>query len=546
MEQRMLFGSLFLAFILESAKTSSSEPQLAFMHTDKNGNLQFSRKDLTGAPLAQASFSNKIEKEGFSYLTVTSDPGYKDAQQAYSAGYLEGFLTQNLMNFTFYNTGWESLSLSDDVKGFLTDNYNYISSNANSKQDESYWYQVWLMLHQIKGIEDGFLGNKEKVSADIDPLGLIWTVNWMTAELWDVQQKFMYGGEVFGSGSCSALVKNLGDDIVVSHVTWGDYNMMLRVVKKYILPYRISQNFGGTVPGSTILETSYPGVIHSIDDFYITSQNLVVLETTNGIYNRSLFANIEAQGSVPYFIRIMVANKLSSSGDTWVDLFSKFNSGTYNNQWMVVDYKKFTPFLEVDAGTLWVLEQMPGFVVSEDMSAVLNTGNKAWTSYNLPYFQEVRDLDNITAQINAYGPFFEHDACPRANIFNRDLHKVVDVNSTVQLMRYNDFQNDPYAKANCTPLGYSAENGISARCDLNPLNTTCKIAAEGARCHGATDLKVVNGQMAANLLLLAISGPTHEQQPVFDWGEQENTACKNYRHEGHPKRFDFSPILVNI
>ena len=539
------FLQLGLIFALVWDVTTGA--QFAYMHADEYGTLKVSPMKLKESPpLAQASFTDKIQEEGFSYLTVTTDAEYQDADQAYSAGYLEAFLTKHLINMTFYNNGMESLTLSDDVKEFLTKNYNYLESNTETKKDESYWYQVWLLLHQIKGLEDGFLGKPEKVSADIDPLGLFWTFNWKSGELWDVEQKFMYGVQVFGSGSCSALIKNLGHDIVVSHATWGDYNWLLRVVKKYELPYRVSQAFEGTVPGSTVLETSYPGVIHSIDDFYITNQNLVITETTNEIFNRSLFANIEAQGSVPYFIRIVVANKLSNSGQSWVNFFSKFNSGTYNNQWMVVDYKKFTQFLEVDAGTLWVLEQMPGFVVSKDMSRALQTGNKAWTSYNLPYFQKVQKLDNITAQINEYGLFFSHDSCPRANIFNRDLHTVVDVNTTIQLMRYNDFQNDPYAKSNCTPLGYSAENGISARCDLNPINSTCKIASEGPRCHGATDLKVVNMQMVADMHMVAISGPTHEQQPVFDWGEQEDTACRNYRHQGHPKRFEFSPVLVTI
>ena len=440
----------------------------------------------------------------------------------------------------------EEVHLGDDIKQFISENYEYVKANADSRKNEEYWYQAGLLLFQIKGIEDAFLGNPPVVSNDIDPLGHMWIFYLKLVELWDIQQKFMYGGEVFGSGSCSAMIKNVGGDLVFSHVSWSGYNWMLRTIKKYTLPFRVSELYGSTIPGSIVLESSYPGLVHSVDDYYVTNQQLAVTETTNEVYNHSLFANIEAQGAVPYFLRVVIATRLSTNGQEWVDFFSKFNSGTYNNQWMVVDYKRFTPNVGAKAGTLWVLEQLPGYIVSKDMTTVLQTGNKAWTSYNAPYFQKIQDLDNVTAQINEYGPFFSHDSCPRANIFNRDVHKVVDVNTTIALMRYNDFQNDPYAKANCTPLGYSAENGISARCDLNPLNMTCKIAAEGARCHGATDLKVVNMQMVKDIHMVAIMGPTHEQQPVFDWREQQDTACKDFRHEGHPNRFRFLPVHVDL
>ena len=550
-----MFRSWFVCFLVICSivflgrAMKSNDSQEAFMYLDEKGDPYVSTDASKGGYVAYVSFIDKLLEEGFTYLTVSSTPGYEDAYQAYSAGYLEGYLTQHLINLTFYNNNMDHLHLGDDVNGFLTENYQYIKANADSKKDETYWYQVGLLLYQIKGIEDAFLGNSPVISNEIDPLGHIWLLNWKLTELWDVQQKFMYGvsdEEVFGSGSCSALIKNLGDDLVVSHVTWWDYSTMLRAVKKYTLPFLLSQLYGSTVPGSVILESSYPGLVHSVDDYYVTNQQLTVTETTNGVYNRTLFQNIQAQGSLPYFLRVVIANRLSTSGKDWVDLFSKFNSGTYNNQWMVVDYKKFAPQYGATAGTLWVLEQMPGFVVSKDMSTTLQSDKKAWTSYNAPYFQKVQDLDNITVLINEYGPFFSHDSCPRANIFNRDLHTVVDVNTTIQLMRYNDFRNDPYAKSNCTPLGYSAENGISARCDLNPINSTCKIASEGPRCHGATDLKVVNMQMVADMQMVAISGPTHEQQPVFDWGEQEDTACKNTRHEGHPERFRFFPVHVNI
>ena len=36
----------------------------------------------------------------------------------------------------------------------------------------------------------------------------------------------------------------------------------------------------------------------------------------------------------------MVSNRLAQSAASWATIFEKFNSGTYNNEWMVVDYSK--------------------------------------------------------------------------------------------------------------------------------------------------------------------------------------------------------------
>ena len=55
--------------------------------------------------------------------------------------------------------------------------------------------------------------------------------------------------------------------------------------------------------------------------------------------------------------------------------------------------------------------------------------------------------------------------------------------------RYNDYKHDPLSACNCTPP-YSAENAISARCDLNPANGTYPFGSLGHRSHGGSDAKV--------------------------------------------------------
>ncbi len=64
--------------------------------------------------------------------------------------------------------------------------------------------------------------------------------------------------------------------------------------------------------------------------------------------------------------------------------------------------------------------------------------------------------------------------CPRAQIFARDVHTVVDQSTMKHIMRYNQWQTDPLSLGN-------ACNSIASRCDLN---------AEDPFPVGALDCKV--------------------------------------------------------
>ena len=171
---------------------------------------------------------------------------------------------------------------------------------------------------------------------------------------------------VLGSGSCSALIKVLpgNKDIYIAHDTWNSYQSMLRVLKKYTFAYHWddTKRSEHLIPGQTMSFSSYPGLIYSGDDFYLISTGLAVMETTIGNGNKDLWKNVKPKGQILEGVRNMVANRLAKNGKHWVKIFSKRNSGTYNNQWMVLDYKKFKPGKDLTnaKGLLWVLEQLPG------------------------------------------------------------------------------------------------------------------------------------------------------------------------------------------
>nr|XP_002119470.4 LOW QUALITY PROTEIN: putative phospholipase B-like 2 [Ciona intestinalis] len=249
---------------------------------------------------------------------------------------------------------------------------------------------------------------------------------------------------------------------------------------------------GELIPGHTSSFSSNPGSIFSGDDFYILSSGLTTIETTIGNNNPLLWNNVTPQ-SVLEWMRNLVANQLARHGEEWAATFKRFNSGTYNNQWMIVDYNKFTPGEKPKDGLLHVLEQLPGMCVHKDVTHIL-VENSYWASYNSPYFQEIFNASGLPALVAKYGNWFSHDKTPRALIFARDHSKVTDMNTMVKLMRYNDYQHDPLSACNCTPP-YSAENAISARNDLMPADGSYPIPALGHRNHGATDVKVTTSEM---------------------------------------------------
>jgi len=205
---------------------------------------------------------------------------------------------------------------------------------------------------------------------------------------------------------------------------------------------------------------------------------------------------------------------------------------------MVVNYNLFEPTKPLKDDVLWVLEQMPGITVAKDVSSVLRNQGY-WSSFNIPYFDEVFRASGHQEMVDKYGDFYSYNNNPRAQMFARDQDKARDVDSMIELMRYNDFQNDPLSRCNCTPP-YSAENSISSRNDLNPINGSYPIKLLGHRPSGATDLKLTTLDLLLLQQFVAISGPTYDPLPPFRWSTSD---FKNLPHHGQPDLFSFEPMI---
>ncbi|XP_003386071.2 PREDICTED: putative phospholipase B-like 2 [Amphimedon queenslandica] len=489
-----------------------------------------------------STFNNTVNETGWSLLEIHGHPDLTtDEEMAYMAGYAEGVHTGELIYMTYTNTLGtvckEKSSLCDKLQEFLNSNIKFLKDNIASNPKSDYWKQINLYLRQLEGLEKGYYSSKKNPTL---PPNAFFYLQY-DCDMEDLQEAFTGSDShrVLGDGSCSAIIKVLpnNEDLFTTHDTWSEYQTMLRVFKLYDLPYRLIN--GGRIPGSSISFSSYPGKLQSEDDYYIMSSRLVTMETTNGIMNKTLWDFISPQ-SVLEPVRVMVSNRLASSGEEWCKTFKPFNSGTYNNQWMIVNYNHFTPGQALPSSDLlWVLEQIPGTIVYDDQTKVLQS-TSYWASYNVPYYTEIFNLSGYPGALKQYGNFFSHDKTARALIFARNHSQVTDMDSLHALMRYNNFQFDPLSACNCTPP-YSGEYAISARSDLNPANGTYPIPALKRRCHGGTDNKLTNSEMVKSLSCLATSGPTHSQQPVFKWS---TSGFQDTPPLGHPDEFDFAPIVI--
>jgi len=559
----VLFLNLLLFNFICGLETAPKPVIVSALWSHEHGFKVVSGVSDTKHTVGVANYTNAVNQTGWAYLEIETYEQFPDEIQAHAAGYLEGYVTSDLLHMHWTNTVVGRCDgkkkLCDKIDAWVHANHRWVMRKVkHHKKTSPYWHQVGLFYAQMKSLAKGYAAATKGKNMHIGLKDIV-TMN-IFGDLEDLEQALgdsEVPAKVKGQGHCSALVRLLpdGSDLLVSHDTWNSYQSMLRLLKKYTLPFHGPEHgkyrSKAKVPGHTMSFSGYPGIIYSGDDFTLASSGLTILETTIGNSNPDLWKKVKPAGSVLEGIRSTIASRLATTGKDWATWFSKWNSGTYNNQWMVIDYKLFKPNKTDDveqftkknsstlpAGLFWVLEQLPGYIQSKDLTPVLET-KQFWPSYNSPYFPDVFNMSGNRQLMEKYGDWFSYENTPRAKIFARDIGSVVDVASMVHVMRYNNYTLDPLSSCNCTPP-YSAENAISARCDLNPKNGTYPFGALGHRSHGGTDMKLTSSEMFQNLEFLAQSGPTWDPLQPFRWSLQDFANDTN--HVGHPDLWQFAPV----
>lgn len=135
------------------------------------------------------------------------------------------------------------------------------------------------------------------------------------------------------NGHCSALIRITPglEEVFVGHTSWFTYSAMLRIMKSYEFSLRNEAS-----RAKKTVFSSYPGTLSSLDDMYLMSgSDLIMTQTTNSIYNHSLWDLVVPQ-SLLAWQRVRAANQLSDSGPEWFKVVGTHNSGSYNNQYMIL------------------------------------------------------------------------------------------------------------------------------------------------------------------------------------------------------------------
>jgi len=486
---------------------------------------------------AAARIEPDMSRDGWAKLWVRGIAA-NSGDEWYAAGFAEGALTARMIRQHY--DSWYSVTFSkekpflEETKAFLLDNYEFAQALVeDAASDDPYYQRLNDLLMQVSGMFDGMQASAPAHERlELHELLVLLAAG----DLYDVipatkpEAFALRVGEIakdefyhewHRAVSCSALIKASPDlqHVFAGHTTWSFYENMLRIFKHFELS------------GSKVSYSSKPGLLYSKDDFYVLpspAQRMIVIETTNGIMDPTVYETI-SPSSLLTWQRIPVVNSLATRGEEWTEMFKRHSSGTYANQWMVVDLKRWVGSRGPRPGFLWIIE-VAGSKIAEsmDVTAVFQAQDHAWPSYNIPYIESVYNATGFSKAYATYGDEYSYHRCPRRQIFDRDMGKIAKLEDLERILRYNDFKHDPLS------LG-DAANAISARKDLNP----------NAIANGGIDTKVTSSDMVFGndpVIARAQNGPTHDDLPPFRWSTSKFAANV---HDGQPDLFNFTFVSMH-
>jgi hypothetical protein len=536
-----LFHKLFLfIFLINIISPKRIEARIK-LDSNKQWQVIYSDFKEEDIYIAKAYYTDSIPDDGWDKLAITTNSIFNDELQAEAAGRLEGELTKERIYSLYLNLKDEE-DITEQISYFLQDQENFIYESIKKEgKNDPMIYNAYLIKIQYNAMIDQYnLVAEEGKKLNKNEFNLL---NYY-CEIFDLTRKFNVEAngktnytqmsveelhrDFLERTHCSALfkIKNDLSDIFFGHNTWNSYFSQVRIIKEY------NFNFNNRwVKSKNIIFTSYPATLSSLDDFYLTSNGLVVIETTNPSYNDSLLYEIFPQ-CLFTCERAMIANRISGTSKEWAENFVKYNSGTYNNQFMILDRKKVNlTRRKIDNDAFYIVEQLPNFTKINNVTNILKYGY--WSSFNVPFDKEIYSKSMIKEIIEenpemAYD--LDYDTCSRNNIFRREQNSSDNLEGFKNLMRFNKYTTDPYSFG-------KASLSIASRGDLDGV------------CMGAYDAKVgvlsdfQNGKVKFHL----IGGPTYNEKEgiePFSWSKAPEN-CSSHAHEAIAESPNYEWIEYN-
>lgn len=116
-----------------------------------------SGKDTT--TVAWAYYSQDVNTTGWATLSITTNDKFPNELQARAAGYLEGYLTSDLIYMSWLpslQTMVPGGKLNNQVLSYFKQNLEWMETMIVERgPTDKYWNQAGLLLEQIKGITSG-------------------------------------------------------------------------------------------------------------------------------------------------------------------------------------------------------------------------------------------------------------------------------------------------------------------------------------------------------------------------------------------------------
>jgi hypothetical protein len=430
------------------------------------------RECVLGGAVATATYRDDVATDGWGKLRVESHGGHS-LEQAFAAGCAQGVVMQPRMDQYWFNYrvneyGAENPEACDLLKHFVQVQLDYSRSVVNGTvpppagASPAFLESLAHVMAQFDGLVQGYALSAATTQSPMSELDVymlnavgdledlngicsgtvelgvdaLQALGWPKQE-WDGMLRKNIPVKLRET-DCSGLIRVApdGSDLFFAQATWRGYYAMLRTYTVFTLPY---------TPAEIMSFSASPGFLMSKDDFAVTggaAAGLMIMETTNSVFNRTLFSDNLTPFSILTWQRSAMAMQWATSGEQYTQIMATNQSGTYNNQWDVVDTKLFKPGGALEDNLLWTIELVPGLSQAQDTTDVLRKQGY-FPSYNIPFFQSIYDISGYPARVAKYGDDYSYTKCPRARIFARNATVVTGRAEMHALMRYNNFQHDP-------------------------------------------------------------------------------------------------------